>query len=146
MNQKQKGRDNSWPCQNCGDCCVNTPIDKDLVDRMREKFQRTVIKEHISREIKGVTYLTIVTTDNKCVFLDNDNKCVIYQNRPGICRDFGRRPGDLECIHVTPSGRIRTPAESERVKKKVKKLYQEKKNLHGNKDKFLFGVSYSYDD
>lgn len=146
MNQNRKEKDKSWPCQNCGDCCVNTPIERDLVDRMREKFQRTVIKEHISREIKGVTYLTIVTADNMCVFLDKENKCVIYQNRPWICRDFGRRPGYLECIRVTPSGRIRTLAESERVKEKVKKLHQEEKKLHGNKDKFLFGVSYTYDD
>ena len=146
--QKSKEKRNGypWPCQRCGDCCLNIPIDKDLVDGMREKFQRAVIKEHTSREIKGVTYLTVTTADNKCVFLDNNNKCVIYQNRPWICRDFGRRPGDLECIRVTPSGRLRTPSESERVKEKVKKLQRDKNKLLGNKDKVLFGISYSYDD
>jgi len=145
MKKKEK-REHLWPCQKCGECCLNIPIEIEFVNTRRDKFQRIVIEEIISpKEIGDSRFIFIRTSDGKCVFLDQHNECAIYYDRPKICRDYGRKPGGLECIHVTPSGRIRTPSESERVKKKINMLHKERAKITGNSDKELFGVHFTYD-
>ncbi|MGA2122498.1 MAG: YkgJ family cysteine cluster protein [Methanoregula sp.] len=140
---KRENKSKDWPCRMCGECCVNIPIEDSLVNQMRDKFQRNVIKEFSSPGIiRGPRYLTIKTSDDKCVFLDFNNKCVIYEHRPSICQDFGRRPGPLECVHITPSGRIRTPEESKKIKIKINRLQNEMAAMYGDFDEKMFGVHY----
>jgi len=71
-------------------CCVNLPIKYDLVDRMRDRFQRSVIDEILSPEqINGKPrFILVRTTDEKWVFLDEENKCTIYEEQLFVLQNF----------------------------------------------------------
>lgn len=108
-----------WPCQKCGYCCTVIPIDRHLIEKNRDKFQRIVKEEIITK--MNPNMILICTIDSKCVFLTEDNLCSIYDERPQICRDYGLSGGPMECPKVAPSGRIRGTDEIKRVKKRLVK-------------------------
>jgi Fe-S-cluster containining protein len=115
MSKRQHEKENSWPCKMCGSCCTIMPMSEQLIDRFRDHFQRPVIEEQVFSANDGLMYIKIITPDKKCIFLKTDNKCAIYENRPEICKKFGRKAGNLECVWISPSGRIRSISQVSRI-------------------------------
>jgi len=65
--------------------------------------------------------IVVMTEDCKCVFLDRvNNKCVVYNDRPEICRKYGRSE-DIPCKYIKPNGNPRSPAQVKRVSRQVDK-------------------------
>ena len=63
------------------------------------------------------------TPDRACVFLKEDNSCAVYDDRPDICRNFGREWwGPMMCPNVAPDGRRRSGEESEALKGIIKMM------------------------
>lgn len=115
---KRKGSriQKEWPCQKCGWCCEYIPMDTNIINKNRHLFQRPVKKEVISPKFGGrITVVITDTEDRACVFLKYDNTCAIYNDRPEVCRNFGKSSGSMECPRVAPNGRVRSPEEVERA-------------------------------
>lgn len=72
-------------CSNCGSCCSNfLPVSDVEIKRIRKYIKRHGVKEQIR-----VLPTANPTWDMTCPFRsDKEKKCLIYEVRPGICRDF----------------------------------------------------------
>ena len=117
MKKKKGQREEAvWPCQKCGWCCEIFPIDTDIVNNNRHLFQRPVLKEE--KWDKNGKDETIVITNSifrDCVFLKRDNTCAIYENRPQLCKDYGRSDGSLACPYLTSDGKLRSEYETKEI-------------------------------
>ncbi|MCJ7816556.1 MAG: YkgJ family cysteine cluster protein [Candidatus Aenigmarchaeota archaeon] len=87
-----------------GDCCGIHTFDKKFYDNFKHSRKREII----GTQSDGQTII-IITKDGKCVFLDDNNACAIYDNRPDICKEYGRT-AELPCPYVKPSGARRSEA------------------------------------
>jgi len=87
----------------CGKCCWAVPIPRETWDRHREDLLRPVAEtwEVIPDQILPIT------KDLRCPFLsDEDRRCTIYEDRPPVCRNYGKR--GHTCPYVKPDGTPRT--------------------------------------
>jgi Fe-S-cluster containining protein len=95
-------------------CCTSFPIEKNLYVSQYFNRQRPVIRED---EIDDQFVLPI-TSDGYCCFLSSDYKCVIYEDRPTLCRDFGKGSTDLmKCPFMDSQGKDRSEVEKKRLLK-----------------------------
>ncbi len=94
-------------------CCGCVPIKKETYERIKDKAQGE-IKEEIDHGNEIWTF----TKDGICPFLKEDKTCAIYEDRPDICRNYGKIPS-MPCAFIKPNGRRRSPAKVRRWKRKI---------------------------
>ena len=102
-----------------GDCCGNTILPMELIEKNRDKFQVKSIKESKADFDEG-PILFCETEDDKCVFLNRETiRCMIYKDRPDICKRFGLDKNDMlmQCPFLKPNGNIRSPAKQRRYQR-----------------------------
>jgi len=82
----------TFQCDKCGECCRTcAPIDLTREDRLRiaRHFKmdlKTFERKYARKTSKGFgTY--VIKKDFPCQFLKG-NECMVYEVRPGICRDY----------------------------------------------------------
>ena len=105
---------------NCGDrvqtckaeCCGPVPFPKKLYKRLRSKALRKVEKVKELYQKMGPSLEVMVvpfTFDLTCPFLGKDYQCVVYEDRPEICRIFGKESLDpkLRCPCFKENGEAR---------------------------------------
>lgn len=111
----------SFKClENCGKCCGIMPLEKDFVERNKDKF--VVTPKEIS-EVEDV--VAVFTEDGGCVFLDRQTKkCVVYDDRPEVCRLFGtsKTNPDLMCMFLKPNGNPRSIAKQKQLDRRLEKI------------------------
>jgi uncharacterized protein len=76
-------------CLKCANCCKTTsPIfyQKDI--ERTAKAMRVKPGEFIKQYLKMDSDGDYVLTNAPCPFLANDNYCMIYEDRPGACREY----------------------------------------------------------
>ena len=91
----------NFECQRCGECCGPVPIFKEFYLEHRHKALRVhELKEFGNKVIA-------ITEDCRCIWLDDfkqfNIRCAIYEDRPEVCRQFGRNPKNemlLKCPHL----------------------------------------------
>lgn len=94
------------------ECCGIIPLPKDLAKRFEHLKQRDAKEVREFSEDK----IMVFTDDLKCVFLSPENKCVIYEKRPGICREYGLIE-EMQCPYVNMNGNRRSPAKVRRMQR-----------------------------
>lgn len=98
-------------CASCWGSCCTMPVEVKIEDLLRLKlisedevsspkkvfkklFQQKIVSSY--RQGTGFFMLTQKPNDD-CYFLDSKTRlCTVYENRPGVCREFpsiGPRPG-----------------------------------------------------
>ena len=102
-------------CSKClkqGDCCGLFPMNKELVNRNKHKFQ-----VNPSKIIENGNRIVILTEDLFCVFLNRETKtCMIYEERPNVCKLYGvSKDKRLQCPYFKPSGAKRSKASMKKV-------------------------------
>jgi Fe-S-cluster containining protein len=102
-------------CSKClkqGDCCGLFPMNKELVNRNKHKFQVNPIKIIEDRDRMG-----ILTEDLFSVFLNRETKtCTIYEERPEVCKLYGvSKDKRLQCPYFKSSGAKRSEASMKKV-------------------------------
>jgi Fe-S-cluster containining protein len=72
-------------CSSCGACCSNVlPLSGKEIKEIKR-----YVKKHRIKEQKHLAPMANNILDLTCPFRDDVNrKCLIYDIRPGICRDF----------------------------------------------------------
>lgn len=98
-------------------CCYNVPFSNGELFRYRDKIVNPI--QAVTEIVKGFLLPWTVDVDteidgnehpekmeeamlkNKCPFLNDDCTCNIYENRPKLCRDYGRIP-KLPCKYIKP--------------------------------------------
>lgn len=107
-------------CTGGFECCGIFPLNIPLINKHQ------INQEYIVKQTRIDNIAIIETKDNYCIFLDrNDGKCLIYEDRPQICRDYGKVEG-LLCHHIRPDGSIRTRAERREIKHRTESVIKEK--------------------
>lgn len=129
------------------ECCSVCPIPKDIWDRNVSKIVREPEKvldlgmmpdpheckklEHLDMDqfkekVKHFSpddfvnkhFIQPITKDMMCPFLNKDYTCNIYEDRPGVCRDFGNETHrDLTCSYQDKEGNERSRQESRKLKR-----------------------------
>ncbi len=101
-------------CPKPGDCCGLFPMDKNLVEKNKDKFQ--VKPEKI---IETENRVVVLTKDLLCVFLNRKiGKCEIYNQRPEVCKLYGISDDKrLRCPYFKRSGNRRSPGSQKQVEK-----------------------------
>jgi hypothetical protein len=88
----------------CGKCCWPVPIPRETWDRHQDKVQREVLEVWSNLVIGG--QVLPITADLLCPFLTECKRCAIHDDRPEVCRNFGKR--GHSCPYVKPDGTPRT--------------------------------------
>lgn len=94
-------------------CCGTIVLDIELENKHMDKIKSSP-RYPCERKQEG-NCVAYITTDFKCILLDKENKCSAYEDRPVVCRIYGKRP-DLQCPYVHMDGRLRTKRESRMIK------------------------------
>jgi len=86
------------------DCCGIIPIQKELVNRFRERLS------DVNEEVEAGEELFLMTDDFMCAFLDRESRrCRIYDDRPEVCRTYGEtKDPRLQCPRLKPNGNPRS--------------------------------------
>jgi Fe-S-cluster containining protein len=85
-----KGQLNGNPCEDCGECCLNTEMilsenDIDLIINNSGIILKK--EEFVRRSLDGL--YQILNFEGHCIFLNNETKlCKIYEIRPKGCRFY----------------------------------------------------------
>jgi Fe-S-cluster containining protein len=67
-------------------------------------------------------FIQPITKDMMCPFLNADYTCNIYDDRPGVCRDFGNETHpDLTCSYQDKDGKERSRQESRKLKRECQR-------------------------
>ena len=112
-----KGNRKKLPCTDCGaTCCryIAVEIDKPTCKRDYDQIRWYLLHENVYVFVdgEGAWYVEFGTG---CSKLQKDNLCRIYEERPRICRSYGR--GDAECEFLARTApyvlRFRTSKEFE---------------------------------
>lgn len=107
-------------CKGGFECCGLFPFNKSLLEKhiINQKY---IVKINILEEL-----VLVETTDNNCVFMSRDNgKCLIYEDRPKICRLYGKVDG-LLCGYLRPDGSVRSRADRRQVQRKTVLITQQR--------------------
>ena len=109
-------------CPKPGDCCGIFPMNKELVEKNKDKFQVKPYKIVMMENSVG-----IITEDLLCVFLNRKiGKCTIYDQRPDICKLYGVLDDKrLRCPYFKRSGNRRSPGSQKQVEKHNIKMSEE---------------------
>lgn len=94
------------------ECCKTVPFPKKLYKRLRSKSHRKVIKLKEIYQKMGQSLEAMVvpfTLDMICPFLNKKHECSIYDERPEMCRIFGKESIDpqLRCAYLKENGEER---------------------------------------
>lgn len=66
-------------------------MNSEFVESHRKFFQKPVREEFFINTSAGKEIIIVTdTSDRACVFLKEDNSCAVYEDRPEICKNFGR--------------------------------------------------------
>lgn len=106
----------------CGECCGIIPLDKEIIERNKDKIQGEVVEV-----IDGGTYQYYLTKDLGCIFLDRETKkCNIYNDRPDVCKMYGvTMDPRLQCPYIKPNGNPRSEAGRKRIERQTNKIIKE---------------------
>ena len=75
-------------------------------------------KNFTEYDFVNVHFVLPVTKSGMCPFLNEDYTCNIYDDRPGVCRDFGNESHpDLACSYQTKHGTERSRQECRKLKR-----------------------------
>jgi len=99
----------------CGKCCWPVPIPRETWDRHQDKIQREVLE---TMPLLLDAYLLPITADLLCPFLSEEKRCMIHDDRPEVCRDYGKRGNT--CQYVKPDGTPRT----DRGVKQIRRIHR----------------------
>ncbi len=113
MNNKSKCTcANFVPVQCKAYCCGPVPINKDIYFKNKHKCFREVKNElWISSDM-----ILPDTQQQYCTFLGPDDRCLIYNDRPDLCKKFGKSDSPLlQCPFMDKHGKKRTAQERELV-------------------------------
>ena len=119
MSFAEKCRETILSGKCAGNCCGNTPLPSELVEKNRDKFQVEVIKE-LKVNLDEGEEIFCETEDNKCVFLNRETfGCLIYEDRPDICKRFGTDKDNtiMQCPFLKVNGNPRSPAQQRRYQR-----------------------------
>jgi len=123
-------------CKAC--CCAPTPMPREILERNRDKLARAMVEEfHFEGPIltedsfknpksvkEGEMVLPIGEpdpggTNQRCPFLTKDWKCNIYEDRPFVCREFGKESHlMMHCKFQDKDGRVRSRQEQRMIERK----------------------------
>lgn len=106
------------------ECCSICPIPGDVWVRNVSKINRhperiidlgTLSDPHDKIEKH---FIQPITKDGMCPFLNDDYTCNIYDDRPGVCRDFGNETDpDLICAYQDKDGNVRSRQETRNLQR-----------------------------
>ena len=123
-------------CKAC--CCAPTPMPKEIFERNRDKIARLVIEElyfngplldeESFKNPRGVLEGPMVVavgepdlgeTNQRCPFLTKEWKCNIYEDRPFVCREFGKESHlMMKCRFQDKDGRVRSRQDMRQIDRK----------------------------
>ena len=122
-----------FPCKECikktnGGCCnVNPVMNYSEAAKVSYKYMELLQKKNISIEKNGGIYAFYIEGQNNvCPFLDFEKGCLIYEDRPTLCRDFGKTIGECPYKgqdHITEIKHLK-PIPINECLNYVKKKYQ----------------------
>ena len=80
---------NEINCLDCANCCRGTgPLLKDRdINRLSKTFRmksNLFIDTYLKTDDEG----DLVFKEMPCPFIDDNNLCIVYEDRPGACRDY----------------------------------------------------------
>lgn len=127
-------------CQNClskckAVCCGPVPLEVNLVEKNRHKLVRPIIEEKFFegpvmeensfsdlKNVKTAEMVLMTSEGNYCPFLTEDYKCNIYEDRPFVCKEFGKETHPLmRCSFQDKDGRVRSRQETRSIEREQKK-------------------------
>lgn len=95
-------------------CCGPVPIKKDVYEKHKHKCARPVVFERAVED--GM--IIPETGTQYCAFLSPGYTCLIYEDRPNVCKLFGKVPSALmQCPFMDINGKKRSDSEKKRVEK-----------------------------
>lgn len=98
-------------------CCKTIPLPSEIFEKHKP------VREILILVKRGDGMSTPTTKDGYCPFLGEDMKCSIYEDRPWLCKLYGKGGHlFLECPWQAPDGRIRERGERRHIEHKVEKL------------------------
>ena len=103
----------------CGDCCMNIPLNKDIVFRNKFLF----VEQPVEMLEMPNNQVAPMTKSGYCVFLDRKSFiCKIYDYRPDVCKNYGGK--ELPCRHLKPSGNERSEASKKQIRKQYARNFE----------------------
>jgi len=75
----------TFKCHECGECCGPVPMSVDKVAKYKH-----LIDPYMVVSVGPDICMAFDPRTNKCAFLSPFNKCMIYDDRPTLCKAFGR--------------------------------------------------------
>jgi len=105
------------------DCCGPVPIPTSVYINNIDYIDTELIEETIAGD--DDTY--VMTKDCKCIFLNRkENRCMIYEERPQVCRDFGRLENPLmKCPYLKPNGNPWSEAKRKQLRRICDRMIKE---------------------
>jgi hypothetical protein len=95
-------------------CCGPVPIKKNIYEKNKHKCARPVIHERFVED----DMILPETGEKYCTFLSPSFTCLIYEDRPNVCKLFGKIPSPLmQCPFMDTAGKKRSKPERARVEK-----------------------------
>lgn len=99
-------------------CCGPVPIKKEIYEKNKHKCSRPVIHERMVEDGRVIPE----TGTQYCTFLSPAYTCLIYEDRPDVCKLFGKIPSPLmQCPFMDTNGKKR----SDKQRKKVEKEFED---------------------
>lgn len=104
----------------------------DLVPTDSSKFLENS-KLFTENDFVNKHFIQPVTKDMMCPFLNKDYTCNIYEDRPGVCRDFGNEThADLTCSYQDKDGKERSRQECRKLRRECQKRTDKLINFERN--------------
>lgn len=123
-------------CKAC--CCAPTPMPREIFERNRHRIARGLVEElyfdgpildeesfkNPSGVLEGPMVVPVGEPDEgeinqRCPFLTKDFKCNIYEDRPFVCREFGKETHlMMKCRFQDKDGRIRSRQDMRQIDRK----------------------------
>ena len=76
-------------CLDCANCCRGTgPLLKDRDINRLSKSLRMKSSQFINSFLKTDDEGDLIFKELPCPFIDKNNYCIVYEDRPGACRDY----------------------------------------------------------
>lgn len=106
-----------------GKCCGVFPFDINFFNKWKHMAEVNYTLHLFGKLVVAAT------SDNTCVFLKN-NKCSVYDDRPELCRLFGKSNDEiLQCPYQNCDGIQRTRQERRNIERSLSKLIKKKVKL-----------------
>ena len=104
------------------ECCGPCPIREEVYHRNRNRVAHEPAQEFVD----GGRYVHAIDSTGMCVFRGDDFRCAIYDQRPRVCREFGRGHHPLLlCPWQTPDGRERSKGSRKRLRRRMAPITDE---------------------